>query len=1385
MPPPPTNNEGESEDIYFPHDHPPRIRKRDRLKQCLPCFKSRSEDDDRVIVVNDAHINRTKGFRDNTLKSSKYVFFNPFHPSFIIWKNLFEQFHRIANVYFLFMSALMQVPGLSPFGRWTVLSTLVFVMLVSMCKAIYEDVLRHQDDAKKNASLTQVLKNGEWTEVKWRDVQVGDIIRIHTYEVDEESGRAGKPVPCDTIILGAKGNGGIVYVETMDLDGETNLKPREVISMDQVQGMPDTESERNLFFLNASNAGRDPLTGAKLTCEPPGADLSKFWGKLEMGGKEIVLDHKNLLLRGARLCKTEEAVGVVVYTGHETRLGCNMKEPRAKLSRMERLTNYRLGFILILKLIMCIVSAIGYNAWGKTHGDGAWYVDEPTNDAAESAVAFWSFFILYNNLIPISMYVSMELTKFFQGKLMAQDLAIYDEEKDLPANVRTTDINDELGQVAHVFSDKTGTLTRNVMQLFKFYADGEVYGEGLTSIGKAAAERAGASTKDSRPKESQRSTTWPFYDPRIQDHESRVPTWNSSKMGWGKARQIRLLLESLSICNTVLPAQGGAFPDHRIPGIGVGKLEAESPDELALVTAAGELGVALTEATQESKTIEMRKDCLPNASGGNEEGTTEAEWTKIEYKVLATLEFDSMRKRMSVIVRRKESEEDPQGGRLYIYCKGADSAMEPLLCSSFNDSNWWQHPKVVEDWATNGTEWKTHRKGEGVRETSEREEWYKKNSWRRMSYYEEWVRRGRFEEAFSWLKEQVGENCDEAADWFQTFWMANNDNPVSAQTHQLAEEGLRTLYICRKRLNEDDFEQFITAYQSAKSMQGTDKERKTAIEEASRLIEKDLNLVGVTAIEDKLQDRVPETIAALRDAGIRVWMITGDKKNTAINIAHACSLLDTTLDDPKRGVHPIELDGEHLTKDEVLQMLDKAVEKVKNMGDKPYAVILTSSALKHILVAEDDPKLKLHRSVSNPAEDKLYAVTESAASVIVARSTPMQKSQVVDMIKSRNEWSVTLAIGDGANDVAMIQQAHVGIGIKGLEGGQAAAQADFSIGQFKYLHRLLLVHGRWNYRRLAFFCCYFFYKNAVVSLSLFFYNFLNGFSGQSIYDPWVLAGFNVAWASWPIIIVATFDRDVLNTDNMHDFPLLYKHGRLNSDYTCGRLMQWYFNAIFHALACTFIPIIVAMPHNIMSDGHDFGMYHLGVNVYTNVVVIITFKLCLHVASWTWIHHFFIWSCLLSWPAFLPFYAEISPYLFQIYTMTYSFRDSFLWNTFWLLLFLVFVVCLLRDYVWRYSTYHIMPMLPPEELEQRVSKKEKEPGFKHICSLRPMSLMKIIQLLDKRLQRPSWRTPAELLPQRLPYGQDIEDKSKDAEDKGYGHASGDCGCTKLKKAPQEK
>jgi len=194
----------------------------------------------------------------------------------------------------------------------------------------------------------------------------------------------------------------------------------------------------------------------------------------------------------------------------------------------------------------------------------------------------------------------------------------------------------------------------------------------------------------------------------------------------------------------------------------------------------------------------------------------------------------------------------------------------------------------------------------------------------------------------------------------------------------------------------------------------------------------------------------------MRDAGITTWMLTGDKKETALNLANAAGLVAS----PSKVVDLCEVSNERDVPP-LLSQLSRGVSQ--HIYSRESSLIVDGKSITTIMKSDD-------------LRDMFMETCASCPSVVACRLSPIQKSQLVRMVKDADPCHVTAAIGDGGNDVSMIQEAHVGLGIIGLEGSAASKASDFAFGKFCHLQRALLVHGHWYYRRLAFLVQYSFYK---------------------------------------------------------------------------------------------------------------------------------------------------------------------------------------------------------------------------------------------------------------------------------------------------------------------
>lgn len=446
------------------------------------------------------------------------------------------------------------------------------------------------------------------------------------------------------------------------------------------------------------------------------------------------------------------------------------------------------------------------------------------------------------------------------------------------------------------------------------------------------------------------------------------------------------------------------------------------------------------------------------------------------------------------------------------------------------------------------------------------------------------------------------------------------------------------------------------------------------MQQSYKEIEKDLTLLGATAIEDKLQVGVPETIARLSDANIKIWVLTGDKLETAINIAYSCNLLTDKFKD----VFIINSNNEADVSEDIKYVKSQMDENIRQGTDgNGYGLVVTGQALEYCLEPNNKPRF-LH-------------IADLCKSVVACRVTPIQKSDVVNLIKFKNKFNgeaapVTLAIGDGANDVSMIKAAHIGVGISGEEGSQAQMASDFSFAQFRFLQRLLLVHGRWSYFRFGKFLNYFFYKNFVFTMVQFWYAWWNGFSAQTIYDEFFVTLYNVVFTSMPILIVGIFDQDV-NDKVSIEKPNLYLPGQKSKFFNKSIFLMSITKAIITSAVIYFCCFGSLSGLNMKgTNGQDASDFQsLTIVLETCVIFVVTLQLALDTNYWTALNHFFLWGSVAMFFLFL--FMMYSNTIYSVVPNTFLFvgvaRNSYVLPQLWLIVLLATAICILPVLAFRY------------------------------------------------------------------------------------------------------
>eukprot|EP00871_Galdieria_phlegrea_P003198 jgi/Galph1/387/GphlegSOOS_G5030.1 len=1268
------------ENIFVPAKHVLDLSKKQRkgqgVKKRERLFSQMRLDSTEGVPVRTVTIGEPNlTFPKNYIRTTKYTLLT-FLP-----KNLFEQFRRYVNLYFLFVIVVQFIPGITPFDTpngvpVSSILPLAFVVLLSAIKEAFEDYHRYLADRTSNSTKYQVIRGGQLVTVPSYDLRVGEVIRLGKDQM----------CPCDAVALFSSHEDTAVYVETSNLDGETNLK-------------------RLTAVLDGSEDGPPEDLHGTIKCEAPNAYLYKFVGQLELtqesyssmyimtgtdgmgrpvdgqvhvmmkgdqhtisdgddsnsqpdanSSQRFILDTKNLLLRGCRLRNTEYTYGVVIYSGKQCKLMLNQQHQRSKFSHVEKRLNRFILNIFYFLLVLCFIWAICASA---VQDNSVWYLTGlPTNHALIFITHLGTFFLLLYNMIPISLIISLELTRFWQKCFMEWDeeLVCYDRTVSPPQRkpmlARTSAINDELGMIQHLFSDKTGTLTENVMEFSKCSVGGELFSKYDEYIKEnlgilAAMERrhfeeyrssdivmndhSSSHHPDLQASMEKTSpiveTDFPFKSEflramcvchsvspdipnQVESNEEKKHSWHLKNL---KRNALRFFKKSKTE-KTDSDSTKQAHSTELTEDIEKIDYAAQSPDEVALVRAARDYGFRLIKRQGQRLHI-----------------LNEHERTEEIYQILDIAEFESARRSMSLIVRTPE-------GKTVLYSKGAEGEIATSL--SFDQRN---HISVT--------------------------------------------------------KKHV-----------QSF----------------ADEGLRVLVFGARILSESEYEAFHVELEQAESEM--DANRDIRIARAWESVERDLTLLGATAVEDRLQEHVPETISFLQQAGITIWMVTGDLRETAVAIGVSSSIVV----DPHK---MISIEG--TSSEQVMEQLEMALKSELLFANQGNA-----------LSSDDDDDIeprplagtrfgdtwnKKNRSVPIPLQQQSFAtskrrgptlvidgtsltfalknvpetfltVAEQCVSVICCRATPLQKAVIVRLVKTQGR--VTCAVGDGANDVSMIQEADVGIGIQGHEGMQAVMASDYAVGLFHLLRRLIGVHGRYNFIRAAKLIFYSLYKNMMLVLVQAWFAFFNKFSGETIIDSWILQFFNLFITSLPPLSLGTFEKDITEITVMRH-PSAYE-GLRDSGYFSGkRMLYWAALADYQSLICFFCAYGAYRSSNGVGRaiGQVGGLWDMSTMIFTNVVFIILLEACLYTEYWVWLSHVAIWLSLVLFFALMIAYSYIPPNdLIQQANMLGVVRWVFQSPPYWLSLIATISLSMLPDYVIRY----VMREYTPKDYEvlQVLERKEK-------------------------------------------------------------------------------
>jgi magnesium-transporting ATPase (P-type) len=1096
----------------------------------------------------------------------------------------------------------MLIPGVSPINPFSAIAPLCFVLLVSEIREFVEEYQKYKRDVETNSTaVTRIVKgaNGapEVKVVQWENLHPGDLVILHDRD----------KIPAD-ILMVASSSSNFAYVETSNLDGETNLKTKQAPTFfaDHLQRLPGSEGKTIQDF------DLSTLFDHNVTFEGPNPDMYRFKGTV---GDEN-LSAGNLLLRGCSLRNTPWAVGVCIYTGQETKAMLNTASAGvtpSKKTNVERRMNLIVLIVFGWQILLILGSTLGYDAL-QDNMLSAWYMSGLSTYS--SGLTALSYFVLLNTIIPMSMWVSLEILKFLQATLLEKDVAMKDPLRNLACVAHSKNLNEELGQVTHVFTDKTGTLTCNRMEFKGCAIDGKLFTvdeaviEEISDSPSLVPRNSNNATNRPKRRDLGFAGAIPISDQLLDLIISR-PEMNNGESEFFKAIALchscervqkqnpdqdlgtpkKLRKNRRSLFGWLSPGRGSAAgsqtDDHdaRSSTVAISQVygirgqterdsldeklskyiyQSTSPDEAALVSSAADIGFIFHKR-------------LPNGIQVDIHGAAEI------FEVLHQIAFSSDRRMMSIVVREKKS------GEIVLYTKGADSSVIP---------------RCVPSAIIGHTQW--------------------------------------------------------AVEVF-------------------ADKGLRTLCIARRTFSPEQWAALESRIRQASADLET---RDQKVAEIDKEIEAELTLLGCTAVEDKLQAGVHETVGALRNAGIAVCMITGDKRETAVNIARSCKLVNSdhnvytmsTQDNMYGGGNFIHLDslmelvgdgradplwgmtneGRSGDKEKIPRKGSLPLEEsqaqglaAKTMNEpptslSPLASVTSRRAVEKFCIVLDGAALSILLANPNQTRKLLSVMAHpQCEAAVFCRVNPKQKGLIVKSVRDRLREGCVLAIGDGANDISMIKEAHVGIGIYGEEGWQAAGAADYAITKFKDLYRLLFIHGRWNYVRITFFITFFLYKNFAFTFLQFWMAALSAWSGQTVLDSICVLAFNSVFMVAPLFAAGLFDMDV-NPDidrpskgsmthppSVNDekwyvqvIPKLYGPGQRNELFTAKRVSAWLLLGLVHSVLVFFGTFgcwaFFASPA-IEADGFNASFPMLQQVLYTTLLMTLSLLHALLIQKWTWIY----------------------------------------------------------------------------------------------------------------------------------------------------------------------